>query len=217
MLKLLGFLPRRADLTRAAFRDYYERQHAPLSLEHLRVFRKYVRNHLADVTVEPGFDTVSEFWYDDAETASRVGTWLASPEGQVLRRDEAQFMDRARIGACVVDERLLHGPPREFEPGPLRKHGCVLAVGDGTDPETARGLAAWCDALVQRHARDLLRATLDIPVSPLPPHLHVSGVLWLWPRDSSPSSPAASSAPPEGTASWLAVDGVETAPEALRD
>ena len=115
------------------------------------MFRKYVRNHLADVTVEPGFDTVSEFWYDDAETAGRVGAWLASSAGQVLRNDEAQFMDRARIGACVVDERLLHGPPREFEPGPLRKHACVLAARDGNNERTALSLHAWCDALVQRH------------------------------------------------------------------
>ena len=218
MLKLLGFLPRRADLGRAAFRDYYERQHAPLSLQHLRVFRKYVRNHLADVTVEPGFDTVSEFWYDDAETAGRVGAWLASSEGQVLRNDEAQFMDRARIGACVVDERLLHGPPREFEPGPLGKHGCVLAARDGNNERTALSLNAWCNALVQRHQADLLRATLDLPVSPLPPHLHVNGVLWLWPRDSFSAAAFASIELPERTTlTWLAVDSIETAPEALRD
>jgi hypothetical protein len=219
MLKLLGFLPRRAGLTRQAFREYYERRHAPLSLRHLRVFRKYVRNHLADPTLEPGFDTVSEFWYDDAEAAGRVGAWLASSEGQVLRRDEAQFMDRSHIGACIVDERLLHGPTREFEPGPLRKHGCVFAFDEATAQQSSPAhLSTWCEALVQRHERDLLRATLDVPASPLPPHLHVSAVLWLWPRVSFPAAAAATVAPPEATTmTWLALDGIETAPEALRD
>src|SRR5262245_20964530 len=123
MIKMLGFLPRRTDFTRPAFREYYEHQHAPLALRHVRVFAKYVRNHLADVAPEPGFDTVSEFWYDDLQAAARIGAWLETPDGQVLRRDEAQFMDRAHIGSCVVTEHALHGGPRGYEPPPLRKHG----------------------------------------------------------------------------------------------
>ena len=31
MIKNLGLIPRRADRTRPAFRDYYERRHAPLA------------------------------------------------------------------------------------------------------------------------------------------------------------------------------------------
>jgi hypothetical protein len=107
MLKLLGFLPRRVDLTRTAFRDYYERQHAPLSAAApARVSASTSANHLADVALEPGCDTDSEFWYDDAETAAASVPWLASSEGQVLRRDEAQFMDR-RAHRCVRGQRAV--------------------------------------------------------------------------------------------------------------
>jgi hypothetical protein len=79
----------------------------------------------------------------------------------------------------------------------LRKHACVLAARDGNNERTALSLNAWCDALVKHHAMDLLRATLDLPVSSLPPHLHVSeccgsGLAIRFPasgRGSGPSRP----------------------------
>ena len=128
-------------------------------------------------------------------------------------------MDRARIGACAVDERQLLGPVRSFEPAPLRKHGCVFTLDEAAAQESSSAnLATWCEALVHRHERDLLRATLDVPVSPLPAHLRVSGVLWLWLRGPLPELAAASRGPPAATTlNWLAFDSVETAPEALRD
>jgi hypothetical protein len=216
MLKMLGFLPRRADLTRLGFREYYERRHAPLALEHVRVFAKYVRNHLADVTTEPGFDAVSEFWYDDAAAAARIGAWLATPEGQVLRRDEAQFMDRAHIGSCVVTEHALHGPARGFEPAPLRKLGVLFTSREALPPQTLVAVEEWCRTFVQSHADALLRAVLDVPATPLPEHVPACALLWLWPRHASLAFDASPAAPPM-PATWLAFDAIETAPQALRD
>jgi hypothetical protein len=216
-MKTLGFLPRRADLTRQAFRDYYEHRHAPLALKHIRVFAKYVRNHLAALRSEPGFDTVSEFWFDDVPAAAGVGAWLASPDGQVLRRDEAQFMDRAHIGSCVVTEHALHGAARTFEPGPLRKYGALFTSREPLQQPALTDLEAWCRALVEHHGDVLLRAALDVPATPLPEHLTVRALLWLWPREARFALDAAGSPSAPLQVTWLEFDAIETAPQALRD
>jgi uncharacterized protein (TIGR02118 family) len=214
MLKTLGFLPRRRDLDRAAFRDYYERRHAPLALEHIRVFRKYVRNHVVAASPhEPSFDTASEFWFDDVSAAQSIGAWLASPAGAVLRDDEAQFMDRPRIAACAVEEHALLGPQRGFEPGPVRKSGLLLLGGE----IDRRELKAWCDGVVARECASIVRAALDIPVSPTPSHLPLRAVLWLWPRtDDRPIAPGPS-AMADVTVLQLDFDAIETDPARLRD
>ncbi|MBP8235890.1 MAG: EthD domain-containing protein, partial [Rhizorhabdus sp.] len=45
--KTIGFMPRRADISRADFRAYYETRHAVLAVP-LFPFRRYRRNHLVD-------------------------------------------------------------------------------------------------------------------------------------------------------------------------
>jgi hypothetical protein len=45
MSKNIALLSRRAELTRAQFRDYYETRHAPLAIGYFP-FTRYVRNHL---------------------------------------------------------------------------------------------------------------------------------------------------------------------------
>jgi hypothetical protein len=213
-LKTLGFLPRRRELTRAAFRDYYERRHAPLALSHVHVFLKYVRNHLADGTSrEADFDALSEFWYDSPEAAAAVGKWLQTPAGQVLRDDEARFMDRARIGACIAEEHHLLGPPRRFEAGPVRKLALLLAGPEPAHrrrPDVVREVAA---GMVHRHGAMLQRALLDVPVSPLPEHLAIDGVLWIWPLDEVAASRELGGEP---GAMLHTFDAIETAPGRLR-
>ena len=72
MIKNLGLIPRRANLSRPAFREYYEQRHAPLALQHLRSFRRYVRNHVVAATpADPPFDALSEFWYDGVAAVAR--------------------------------------------------------------------------------------------------------------------------------------------------
>jgi hypothetical protein len=214
MLKTLGFLPRRRDLTRAAFRDYYERRHAPLALSHVHVFVKYVRNHLAEgAAPASAFDTLSEFWYADAEAAASVGKWLQTAAGQVLREDEAQFMDRSRIGACVAEEHHLHGPERGYEPGPLRKLALLLASSDSASRRPSAAVMAASAALIDRHRALVYRAVLDVPISPLPSHVAIDGVLWIWPVDATDAAHALAS---EGGATLLALDAIETAPQTLR-
>jgi hypothetical protein len=104
--------------------------------------------------------------------------------GAVLRRTK-RTSDRPHIAACAVDEHALLGPARGVELGPIRKSG-VLLLGGETDARTVR---TWCDDIVARERAALSRAALDIPVSPLPAHLPLRALLWLWPRSGVNSLP----------------------------
>lgn len=101
-VKTIGFMPRRHDMTRASFRAYYEERHAPLAIP-LFPFRRYRRNHLADASVEPGFDCISEFWVSSLE---RVGELMAGNVGDTMRADERNFLDQPAIVAVRAEERV---------------------------------------------------------------------------------------------------------------
>lgn len=218
-MKTLGFIPRRADFTRAAFRDYYETQHAPLALRHIRIFAKYVRNHVVrGVPQEPGFDCLSEFWFDEPQAAADVGAWLASPPGQVLREDEAKFMDRSRISSCAVSERLLTGPARTVESGAVRKLGLALVRAPSAAPaEFETQLARFGEELIHRNGPSILRAALDLPLDPMQANLPLHALISIWPV----APEAALDMPARGAAIGglivLGLDAVETPPAALRD
>lgn len=219
MLKTLGFIPRRGDLTRAAFRDYYETRHAPLALRHIRVVAKYVRNHVVSgEPADPGFDCLSEFWFGEPKAFYDVCDWLASPAGQMLRDDEAQFMDRSRIASCAVNERLLHGPARPLEHGVVRKLGLALVRAPTVRPEEFTSqLEGWCEELIRRNGRSMLRVALDVPMDPLQANLPLHALVSVWPAEDA----GAPDAPPHGGAihavTRLTLEATETPPAALRD
>lgn len=87
--KVITLIPRKPGTTRAAFKDYYENNHAPLGTRYFP-FDKYVRNHLvASHPEDLGFDVLMELWLDH-------GKAMATPH----RRNRTDF--RRRRGA-------LHG------------------------------------------------------------------------------------------------------------
>lgn len=190
MIKTVAFMPRRADLDRAAFRAYYEKQHARLALQHFR-FARYVRNHLAD-DQEPGFDCVSEFWHRDWEHTMRQ---MAGDSGAVMIADELNFLDRAATRAAFAEEHLLAGPPRTYETGSA-KTILLLRAGPDVDrtalPKMLRQRAEGCG---DRITMDLL-SPLDS--RPLPCDALVS----FW------GKPAAPVDPPPGWTIAAALDAV---------
>jgi hypothetical protein len=170
-VKTIVLFHRRPDLTRDAFRHYYETRHAPLAIRHVR-FIKYVRNHLvAPSNVE--FDVVSELWLADPAVAL-----AASPAREILREDQAQFTTEERFRANA-EESLLAGPPRTVETGRVKKYALLLNrrayaceadfIADARD--WGRRLAAEAKAK---------RVTIDVvePVTggTFPAH----AILWLW-------------------------------------
>jgi uncharacterized protein (TIGR02118 family) len=220
MVKNLGLIPRRPDLTRQAFREYYERRHAPLALKHLRCFRRYVRNHVvASTPAEPSFDALSEFWYDSAADVDAVIAILNSPAGAVLRDDEAQFMDRAGIRIVRVQESLLFGPARSTEDGVVTKHALLLHRAAGAHAADFQGdVQRACAALLSPRESAFVRLQLDLPTDPDEPGLALDALLTAWP-DADGRAPF--DALPElasvAEMTRLRFESLETPPQLLRD
>jgi EthD domain len=103
MIYSIGYIYRRADLSRAAFRQHYETRHTQLAKELLPPFSHYVRNHVRDSAgVRPCPDSVSEFGYAQAGSVQTVAAILGDARGQRLREDELRFMDKSRNRSFAV-------------------------------------------------------------------------------------------------------------------
>lgn len=154
MIKTIGLMPRRPDLTRAQFRAHYETRHAPLACT-LFPFHRYVRNHLANQSVEPGFDCLSEFWFDGAEGFAPIAALMAGPAGATMQADEALFLDKPATRAAIATPVLIASAPATAVRLLVRDGGvdtllieALRSAGAGLDlltPLDARGLPA--DAL----------------------------------------------------------------------
>jgi uncharacterized protein (TIGR02118 family) len=220
MIKNLGLIPRRGDLTRADFRDYYERRHAPLALGYLRCFRRYVRNHVVAATpVEPRFDALSEFWYDSAADLDAVVALLGSPAGAVLREDEAKFMDRPGIRIVRAQESLLFGPARGTEAGIVTKHGLLLRRAAGASAvDFQADVQRACAALLEPRQSAFVRLQLDVPENPDEPDLALDALLTAWPHaDGREPFDGVPELPTVAEITRLRFESIETPPELLRD
>jgi len=145
-VKALAFMPRRPDLGRAAFREYYETRHAPLALRYF-AFDRYVRNHVVDGS-DVGFDCISEFWPRSIEATAAL---MRTKVGDRMRADEREFADQARLVSSGCEEILLAGAPRGEDEGGVRKVALLL--------RSARDAAAL--------ERGLRRAVASLRVAPV--------------------------------------------------
>jgi uncharacterized protein (TIGR02118 family) len=220
VLKNLGLIPRRPDLTRAAFREHYERRHAPLALRHLRTFHRYVRNHVVEgVPADPPFDSLSEFWYASQADIDAVIAILGSATGEVLREDEARFMDRAGIRIVRVEETLLFGPARATEDGIVPKHALLLhRAADARAEDFRADVHRLCAGLLAPRSPGFARLQLDLPVDPDEPDLALHAVLTAWPDAAGPvpfeTLPSLATVP---AVTRLRLESIETPPRQLRD
>jgi uncharacterized protein (TIGR02118 family) len=198
VIHALALLVRRPDLSRAAFRDHYERVHAPLAAPHLGGLRRYVRNHVLESygEHEPEFDVISEFAYDDAESLVAVGEMLAnSAAGAALRRDELRFMDRSRNVHFPV-ERATPVAERGTPP-PAGATKLALLTGVAAPGPAPGELAATADALepLLERAAAAVRWTVVPPASqPLP----WAAVAFLWLRPGASARETANAYRPRG-------------------
>lgn len=162
-IKTIGFMPRRPDIDRAAFRTYYETRHAPLAIP-LFPFRRYRRNHLADAAVEPGFDCISEFWVG---SLAEIGSLMEGEVGDTMRADERNFLDQPRILAVRAEPAAT---------GSDAGRTMALLRAEGGDPDalvrTARQTGAGLDLLTPFDARPapfdaILRCEEEVPSLPV--------------------------------------------------
>ena len=220
MLKNLGLIPRRADLSRAVFRDYYETRHAPLALRHLRTMQRYVRNHVVAATpADPPFDSLSEFWFENSADLQAIIDFLGSPAGEVLREDEAKFMDRSGVRVMMVEESLLFGPARATEDGVIRKQALLLQHAAGASVVDFRAdVDRLCATLLRPRATGFTRLHLDWPTDPDQSGRAFDAVVTAWPDDPNRSLFAEL---PEldgiATQTQLWLESSETPPGLLKD
>jgi uncharacterized protein (TIGR02118 family) len=175
-MKTVGLMPRRADLTRAAFRTHYETRHAPLALGKFP-FEKYIRNHIVASDPDPiGFDCLSEFWVGDVAEIYRI---MAGPIGDIMREDERRFTHQDKIGPAVAEETHIFGPPRIVDDGIVHKEILLIRLAaDAAQDAFVETVKAWA---ADMGGAGLTRITLDTVVPfegrPFPPF---SGILYGW-------------------------------------
>jgi uncharacterized protein (TIGR02118 family) len=179
-MKTVGLMPRRPDISRAAFRDHYENRHAPLALGKFP-FRKYVRNHVVASDPDPiGFDCLSEFWVGDVAEVLRI---MAGEIGDIMREDERRFTDQPKIAPSVAEETHVFGPPRILEDGVVRKEVLLLRPAAGITREAFIDRAvAWGRELGSTGRFE--RITFDA-LTPFEGRYSAGyqGTLYAWPRD----------------------------------
>lgn len=178
MSKSISALVHRPGSTRAAFQAYYEESHAPLAVQYFP-FTRYVRNHLLDGE-DLGFDTISEFWAEDIAAAAAL---MNGPVGEILRADEAKFMDQARIASGGAEEHVLSSGARAG-PDALRTAFLIHPTGSG-DVWREEALSLGRSLAAQKPG-----VSLDFVQSwggtPFP----ASAVLWLPGEAALPDAPA---------------------------
>ncbi len=209
-MKVVTLIPRRPDITRAAFKAYYENNHAPLGSRYFP-FEKYVRNHLVSSTPEDvGFDVLMESWLDRGKALAS----LTGETGRIFDEDEARFMNAPpRPEGFDSVEHVVQGPPRGVDPRGVRKIAWFLAA-DGVSKNAFLHKAAdWGKALAAE-----AKATRVVIDDVAPGHKAAlftgDAVLTLW-VDEGATAPAVP--PPEGVAvqAVLVLDSQETTPEEL--
>jgi len=111
VIKTIALIRRKPGISHEEFMRHYEDVHAPLAMACLPGLRGYVRNYVVTAPggADPGFDVVSEFWFDDAAALQAVHDFLRTDEARALREDEARFIDSVSIRAFEVEE---HGSSR---------------------------------------------------------------------------------------------------------
>ena len=116
MLKVFGFLTKRAGMETQAFIDYYENHHVPLICRLAPPPLVYKRNYLVrgdaldkeDAAI--GFDVVTELVFADRAAYLAWRGELSKPgSGERVAADEEKFLDRSHTKACVIDERVTSG------------------------------------------------------------------------------------------------------------
>jgi len=102
VIKIMLLLNRRADLSVDEFRRHWHGQHAEL-LSRLPGLQRLVLNDVLPGPdgAPPPCDGLSEDWFESAEA---MQTAFASPAGQAVASDAANFVDLARLQMVVVAE-----------------------------------------------------------------------------------------------------------------
>jgi len=94
LIKALAYIHKKNGLSDSEFKNYYENTHAPLASS-LLTFEGYERNYI-DTKLNPlyaALGSISIFKYRSMKSLDIIGDQMSSSEGDILRKDELNFMD----------------------------------------------------------------------------------------------------------------------------
>ena len=108
MIKSIGLLTRKPELTHEQFVKHWLEIHAPLA-HAVPGVRRYVQSHIMgersrpDIpTTDVAVDGIAELWFDDLEAMQRSN---ATPEAKALHADGALFI--GQIKSFVIEEKQI--------------------------------------------------------------------------------------------------------------
>jgi uncharacterized protein (TIGR02118 family) len=108
MIKVVGLLTRRPELTHEQFVGHWLEIHGPLA-HAVPGVRRYVQSHIVGTRTRTDIpetdveiDGIAELWYDDQQALARAA---ASPEMKRLTDDGALFI--GRIKSFIVEEKQI--------------------------------------------------------------------------------------------------------------
>jgi hypothetical protein len=188
-LATLVFISKRLDASTTDYRKWYIEHHAP---DFLSFAKPYLTRYTQDF-VEKGamgdvdFDCISEFNYRSRESQDALLKLTASPEALRILASHPKVgtqpgphEDHGGPRTFSVDERLLAGPPRGYDPPGTRKQAVLLRRKDGAAQDAFAGAAqrfgsAIAPSGAERVVLDLAVAEADRP-APL-----FDAVIMIWP------------------------------------
>ena len=109
MVKAIYLLKRKPGLSRAEFREHYEKVYVPLTLSLFPTIRKYVRNYIIlnetpAGAAEPDFDCLTEVWFDDMEGYQVMMDALAGDAGRADAHCQKVFLNQTETVYSLVEE-----------------------------------------------------------------------------------------------------------------
>ena len=108
MIKAIVLLPRRDGMSQEEFASYAQEHHLPLVTKLPGLRRVVINRVLPDPnSPPPPYDAVAENWFDDL---AAMGAAFASPAGQAVMADAANFLDMPRLQILVVEEEEIPLP-----------------------------------------------------------------------------------------------------------
>lgn len=206
MIKLVGAIRRRPDMTHSEYAAYLRDVHGALSVTENGTVRKYIQNHVFDsaygATGDNGYqvmlprDSVTELCFDDREAMMRN---LADPYSrEVVMADGANFNDFTSALSLLVEEKEHEAPdagseavkvllflkaaegvaPQEFQERWRKAHDEVVA--DAAGPAKALRGHEWNTAVSVDGLGDLFGASKQ-------PSYEAYSALWFDEADALPA------------------------------
>ena len=113
MRKVIILINAKLGLSPAAFRDYYESNHAPLAMRMFPMVKEYRRNYIdrsawmtrcSDVAT-PDADVITEMWFETEADYQAFWERASRPEIQAeIFADEVNFLDPDTVRMVLVEE-----------------------------------------------------------------------------------------------------------------